>query len=249
MVKNNFNFFKEETCVAFNKKLSSLVNPNSPHSPPPDKMLFSPGRKRRKMKKSLSPRRQMPVAKSTQNLPLQDSRMRPPGPPPSTSNIRPISPPRTMREREREIMRQSKEMRSRSRTKSKENYMQGHRYPESKPYVRESHAGFDYTKRRRSSVSSPGLPLKEKPQNYNKFRPKGEDVGSLKREIEMLRQEKQMREKEFFKTNQEMKQIKDSLRVNQDFLLALKKDMATVQAYPHQNKKDEEYRLSNRNYY
>jgi hypothetical protein len=74
---------------------------------------------------------------------------------------------------------------------------------------------------------------RQKPDGRQTARGKKEyrddELTSLKKEIDLLRREKEAREKEFFKTNREMKEIKSSLRANQEFLLALKKDMVTAQ--------------------
>jgi len=56
-----------------------------------------------------------------------------------------------------------------------------------------------------------------------------EELLNLRSEIDQLRKEKELREKEFHRTNREMKEIKSSLRANQEFLLALKKDMVHAQ--------------------
>lgn len=213
--------------------------PQAPHK----HVQFSPVRKSESRGcPPISPR--LSHAHSANNIVIPNPHHQKPHMVPSASHIGPISPPMTSREREK-MGAPPTDLRPRSRTISKENYREN-RYHE-KPRNHDPRI-FDFPRKNSYPQNQlPPAPLMEiPPSDYNHIMPPmpqaGEDVGALKREIQALRKEKEVREKEFFKTNQEMKQIKDSLRANQDFLLALKKDMVTVQqTYPQQHGRNDEF--------
>lgn len=84
---------------------------------------------------------------------------------------------------------------------------------------------YRYSKERNRSNSS-----SQSKNNNGKPKPTKEDLLVLKEEIKRLRLEKMKREEEFNKTNREMNEIRTSLKSNQKFLLALKKDMVEKSA-------------------
>ena len=57
----------------------------------------------------------------------------------------------------------------------------------------------------------------------------GDQISKLQLEIEALKQEKVEREREFLRTKSEMDSIKGTLKLNQEFLINLKKDMSQYQ--------------------
>lgn len=153
-------------------------------------------------------------------------------------NYPPISPTKTIvsgqissSRRENAMPRIHEEVdvrRRESRSRSKENYRQrDKRYQEHIPHQKQ-----DTRNRPYHGSQSPLAPIKvqNSSRNLRGNARQVDDISVLKREIDALRKEKMVREQEFYKTNKEMKQIKDSLRENQDFLLALKKDMVYAQS-------------------
>ena len=114
---------------------------------------------------------------------------------------------------------------SRSTSKERDRSKENRRYasPDQRALKERRHISFA-----ENEQGSPVRPKKSSRGNGGFYNEQAE-LKLLKKEIEKLRKEKVNREREFHKTNKEMKEIKQNLKMNQDFLLSLKNDM--VQAH------------------
>jgi chromosome segregation ATPase len=91
-------------------------------------------------------------------------------------------------------------------------------------YLRKKSRSANKHKHHNKSHSKQKVSSKSKRRDKSS-KPTKDDLETLKEEIRFLRMEKIKREEEFNKTNREMREIKSSLKCNQQFLLALKADM------------------------